>query len=268
MAAATGHIKVEERKKGCVWVASLRLSDGTRSRTTLGNAWVRDSGRVTTRGAVSWRAAHGPKPDDTFLTPKEAAAELERLLSIERAKPAGKRRIAGKRFGEACDLYLRQRAGRGGVAATTLRNYAVITGKLKSEFGEQTPLRQLNAARLARFQDDLLAVGPGRRELSRQTVRNRMLVLRGVLDCAREAGWIGTSPMADVKIVTQPGAEPDFNVLEPAQVEAVAHWMTVIDVADEPLMRNGKVDAHALEVMLERRRLWADMGVGLSRRRG
>jgi hypothetical protein len=50
---ATGHVRVEERAKGRrVWVAEYQVGDGTRTRKTLGPAWVRPSGRTTARGAV------------------------------------------------------------------------------------------------------------------------------------------------------------------------------------------------------------------------
>src|SRR5262249_44088806 len=64
-----GHVRVEERAGGRrVWVAEYQLAGGGRTRKTLGPAWVRASSKKTARGAVVWRAAHGSKPDDTYLT--------------------------------------------------------------------------------------------------------------------------------------------------------------------------------------------------------
>lgn len=254
----TGNVRVEERKKGRVWVAAYQLADGSKTRKTLGNAWVKDSGRRTARGAVAWRAANGSKPDATYLTPGEAQAKLEELLAAERAKPAVRGRVRGKTLGDAGEAYLREREGRGGVAPTTLRGYRVMVGLLESDFGRDTLLVKITSARISRYQDELLAGRPGERKLTRKTVRNRMLVLRGIFDCAKEQGWVAVSPMADVRIVAQPGAEPDFNVLEPGQVEAVAAAMLVIRDEDLPRMRNGEVDQHSVAIMHERRALWSE----------
>jgi hypothetical protein len=47
-----GQLRVEERKKGRVWVAKYDLASGKPTRKTLGPAWVKASGRRTARGAV------------------------------------------------------------------------------------------------------------------------------------------------------------------------------------------------------------------------
>lgn len=253
----TGHLKVESRSRGRVWVAAYFQADGSKTRKTLGPAWVKDAGRRTARGAIVWRAANGAKPDETYLTPKDAQAELDALLAAERSKPAAVRRLAGKTFGEAADEWLAHVENVGGVTPTTLRNYRVIVGKLRQAFPADLPLRRLTANRIAAYQDDMLAT-PDDERLDRTTIRRRLLVLRTILDRARTLGWIGTNPVADVKLVSQPAPEPDFNVLEPTQVEAVAR--AIAGVADDelPRMRNGEVDEHSLAAMRERRALWAE----------
>jgi hypothetical protein len=65
-ARVSGHIRVEERQSARVWIASFTRQDGSKSRKTLGRAWVKDSGRRTQRGAVVWRSANGTKPDDDY----------------------------------------------------------------------------------------------------------------------------------------------------------------------------------------------------------
>jgi integrase len=86
-----------------------------------------------------------------------------------------------------------------------------------------------------------------------------MLVLRSILEHARGKGWIAGNPASEVAVIAQPPPEPDFNVLEPAQVEAVARALAVVPEKERPRMRNGKVDKHALAIMRERRQLWADV---------
>jgi hypothetical protein len=51
----SGHIRVEKRRSARVWIASFTRQDGSKSRKTLGRAWVKDSGRRTPRDAVVWR---------------------------------------------------------------------------------------------------------------------------------------------------------------------------------------------------------------------
>ncbi|HEY4280343.1 MAG TPA: hypothetical protein VGM91_19120 [Conexibacter sp.] len=67
---------------------------------------MRDSGRTTRRGATIWRAGDGPKPDATYLTPREAEQVLAALLDGERAKLKRPRPIEGKTFGDAGDEWL------------------------------------------------------------------------------------------------------------------------------------------------------------------
>jgi hypothetical protein len=104
---------------------------------------------------IVWPAANGAKPDETYLTPKDAQAELDALLAAERSKPAAARRLAGKTFGEAADEWLAHVENVGGVTTTTLRNYRVIVGK--QAFPADLPLRRLTANRIAAYQDDMLA---------------------------------------------------------------------------------------------------------------
>lgn len=252
----TGNVRVEERAKGRVWVAAYVKADGAKTRKTLGPAWVKDSGRKTARGAPVWQVANGPKPDHTYLTPRDAEEALDALLVAERAKPRSDRRLRGKTFGEAAAAWLDHVATFKGVEPTTLRNYHSIVGKLSDEFPPQLALGKIAEQRVAAHQDRLLAASSG---LSRKTVRNRMLVLRGILAHAERLGWVALSPMARVRIVAQPAPDPDFNVLEPSQIETVA--LAVANLADDelPLMRNGAVDDHSLAAMRERRILWAEV---------
>jgi len=239
-----------------VWVAGFIQADGTKTRKTLGPAWVKDSGRRTARGAVVWRVADGPRPDARFLAPREAADALEALLAAERGKPGGRRTVKCKTFGDACGAWLEHAERVDGVQDTTLRGYRVIASKLQAEFGSDTLLRQITAARVERLQDELLAVAGGI-VLARSTVRTRMRVLAAILARAKTLGWIGVSPVDEVKLIVSAPAEPDFNVLEPVQVEAVANAVALIADAELPRMRDGRVDEHALSMMRERRPLWA-----------
>jgi integrase len=97
----------------------------------------------------------------------------------------------------------------------------------------------------------------GEEALARTTINTRMRVLVAILDRARAGGWITTNPAEEVEVIERPEPDPDFNVLEPHEVEAVARAVAAVPAEDLPRMRNGKVDRHALVVMRERRLLWA-----------
>jgi hypothetical protein len=158
---ATGHVRVEERAKGRVWVAEYQLRDGTRTRKTLGPAWVRPSGKTTARG----------KPDASYLTPAEAEAKLRELLDAERKPPSVTRATRGKTFGEAIERWLDWVEHEAGVDPGTLRGYRVIAGKLKEEFPAGTPLRRFTQQRIEDYQSALLRTPVSRGGAKRRTPR-------------------------------------------------------------------------------------------------
>ncbi len=252
--AITGHLRIEERKGGRVWVAKYARAEGGTTRKVLGPAWVKDSGRKTERGATVWRVADGTKPDG-YLSPREAQAELADLLSRERAKPISTRpRVAGRTFGDACRAYLTY-AGteqERPVADSTLRAYkGIVECHLIPAFGDETPLRRITGERINDHRAEQLKTGreapngkgsrsrPMTREpRSREAVRRDMLVLSGVLKLARKRGWIAYNPMPDVERIAATQASGDFNVLDPAQVEAVARAAEAAWTPVEPGARN------------------------------
>ena len=132
----SGHLQVVDRRSGRRWHALWRDADG-RHQKILGPAWVKDSGRRTPRGAVVWRAANGPKPDQSYLTPAEAADRLQTILvAAPRATTMGRPRSRpdvrhrGRRVARA-----RQR--KRGLKHSTLKDYRYrITSHLLPTFGE------------------------------------------------------------------------------------------------------------------------------------
>src|SRR5665213_4203578 len=65
-ARPTGHVQVKGERGARAFFALWRDADGRHQRK-LGPAWVKDSGRRTTRGAVRWVARDGSKPEG-YLT--------------------------------------------------------------------------------------------------------------------------------------------------------------------------------------------------------
>jgi hypothetical protein len=88
----SGHLQVVDPGTGRRWHVLWRDAEG-RHQKILGPAWVKDSGKRTPRGAVVWRAANGPKPDPSYLTPADAADERRMILArAPRASATGGRR--------------------------------------------------------------------------------------------------------------------------------------------------------------------------------
>jgi len=220
---ATGHLQVRGTRGRRTYYALIRERDGTRRKRRLGPAHIKDTGRRTARGAVVWRAADGPKPSPEHLTPAEAEATLRELLgeSDERAAPNGRRprrrRGAGHTFGEACHAWLeyiehdRQRA------RSTVRDYRnTVRHHLLPGMGTDRPVADIDTAAIEELRRRLLVSG-----LSRRTVQKVMVLLHGILKRAKRLGWIGANPAENAErvSVTRSG---EFNVLSPAEVEAVA----------------------------------------------
>ena len=108
-------------------MALWRDADG-RHKKRLGPAHVKDSGRRTARGAKVWRAGDGPKPDASYLTPKEAADRLAELLAAAPREISPGMQVT---FGDACADWLRyiehERSGPTPRCATTETPSAAIS---------------------------------------------------------------------------------------------------------------------------------------------
>jgi integrase len=224
----TGHVVLEDRASGRVWVAKYRRAEGTPTRKVLGRAWAKAPRKEPERGAPAprrWRAADGPKPAG-HLTPQEAQDALDALLAVERAKDAQAARTrrthgthGAKTFSQACEAYLEHLERVKQVTPSTLTDRkSVVRAHLLPAFGEDTPLRRVSTARVEGLRDDLL----DNDDLSRARMLRIMDVLHGVFKQAHKKGWLASDPAADVERIPQRKASGDFNVLTPTEVEAVA----------------------------------------------
>jgi hypothetical protein len=216
----TGSVALEARSGGRVWVAGYRkASTGKFTRKVLGPAWARDSGRRTARDAVVWRAAPGSKQDG-YLTPQDAEAALERLLEAERAellnRPAPVSPTAPKTLADATAAWLAYVTDEKQRAPSTLRRYrGIVAGHLHAEFGAETPINEIDTARIETYRSRLLREN----KLSRDSVRQIFVALNGTLRRARRERWITQNPLGDVEAIPTPKSSGDFNVLTPAQVK-------------------------------------------------
>jgi len=96
----SGHLQLRGPKGSRRWHALWRDDDG-RHHQILGPAHAKDSGRRTARGAVVWRAADGPKPSASHLTPDEARQALDLILARARLAPPRVELVAMHTLGKA-----------------------------------------------------------------------------------------------------------------------------------------------------------------------
>jgi integrase len=203
-----GHLQVisDRGRQHRRWRAFWWDADGKHSRV-LGKAWVQSSGKRTARGAVIWHSADGPKPDSSYLTPREAEAELRRLLEHDAVKVPTPRSPRGGSitFADAAEAWLRHGERKRNLKRSTLRDYQQALnayllpapeGSKPSEtpYGRApfalTPLRDLDSAQVKAWYDDL----PYGR-----TAEKLLMVVRAILSHARRRGWIEEDPSAAVE---------------------------------------------------------------------
>ena len=197
-----GHLQVIGGRGNRRWRAFWWDADGKHSRV-LGPAWVRDSGKRTPRGAVLWHAADGRRPDSLYLTPKEAHAELRRLLEHDAVKRPTARSVSGKpvTFADAAEAWLSHGQRRRNLKRSTLKDYRQVLDayllpgeEAGTPYGRAPfaamPLRDLRPAHLKAWYDRL----PYGR-----TTEKLLMVVRAILGHANSRGWIDGDPSASVE---------------------------------------------------------------------
>jgi integrase len=215
----SGHLQVKGDRRPRSWYALWRDADG-RHQKRLGPAHVKDTGRRTPRGAIVWRAADGPKPGPSYLSPAEARDELSKLLAQAVREPTDPRhkRDVDHTVGEACDAWLHYVEHEKARRPSTVRDYRnALRCYLLPEFGKDTLLRTIDTRSIDTYRERLLTEG----ELSRRTIQKILVQLYSILKRAKRKGWIDTNPAEDAERVTVPRTG-EFTVLTPDEVHAVA----------------------------------------------
>src|SRR5271167_1919859 len=123
---ATGHLQVKGTRGNRAFYALIRDADGRHQRR-LGPAWVKDSGKRTSRGAVKWAARDGSKPDG-YLTPTEAEDKLRELLAAAPRRPTQRETRTGgaMTLRGACDHWLKWAGSDSEVKRSTLGDYGNV----------------------------------------------------------------------------------------------------------------------------------------------
>jgi integrase len=202
----SGHLQVVGQRGSRRWRAFWWDADGKHSRV-LGPAWVTSSGRRTARGAIVWHAGDGPKPDRSYLTPKEAQAELRRLLEREAARlptPRSERGTAVT-FADAAEAWLLHGERRRNLKRSTFKDYRQVLDAYllpardpdepsETRYGRApfatVPLHDVRAAEVKAWYEGL----PYGR-----TSEKLLMVVRAVFNHARSHGWLETDPTATIE---------------------------------------------------------------------
>jgi integrase len=184
---ASGHVQVVERHGGRRYYALWRDAEG-RHKKLLGRAWVKRSGRRTSRGADVWRTADGPKPDVSYLTPDEAKVVLRDLLASAPTRRRAPGRLAT--FSQLAEEWLAHGKLKRGLKRSTLRDYRqVLDCYLLPAFGDQR-LEDVTPRAVERWHAGY--------ERSR-TAEKLLMVMRAILGYGVRSGLLAENPAAGVE---------------------------------------------------------------------
>jgi integrase len=215
---ATGHLQVRGGKGRRQWHAFWRDASGRRHHRVLGPAHVKDSGARSDRGAVVWRTGDGRKPTPEHLSPREAQALLDELLTEARLAPlAPVPDSEVPTLGDAWAEWLRHIEFDRNRKPSTVRDYASQTRRyLLEEFGADLPLSELTTERIEEWQQEMLERG----HLARRTIQKAQVCLHSILKRAKKKRWVERNPAEDAdRITLKPSG--DFNVLSVEESEAL-----------------------------------------------
>lgn len=201
MAPVTGHVYTVDRKRGQQWYVKYRLPDGRQVQRKLGPAWA------------------GPgRPPAGYFTRKMAEAELRGVLTDVARGTLHVNGTTTVTFADACAEYLRYLGHEKQRAPSTVADCRrTILGQLQPDFGKDTPLDRITTEQIDAYRERLLEEG----RLARRTVQKRLVLLYSILKRAKRRKWIAANPAEDAERVTV-ARSGDFNVLQPAEVHALA----------------------------------------------
>ena len=189
---------------------------------------MQSSGRKSARGAIVWHAADGPKPDPSYLTPREAAVELRHLLEHDVARRPTPRTVSGSpvTFADAAESWLEHGERKRNLKRSTLKDYRQVLDAYllpapegsearETPYGRApfatTPLRDLKPARVKAWYDEL----PYGR-----TAEKLLMIVRAIFAHARSRGWIEQNP-ADAVERQQVRYSGDYDFYSREEVEAL-----------------------------------------------
>jgi integrase len=146
----SGHtqVKVDRHGRRSYW-AFWRDAEGRHGKR-LGPAHVKDSGRRTPRGAIVWRAADGSKPHPSYLTPRDAGAELAEVLA-RAPRTTGEQPVKQRTLELAVQGWMAARAGERGLKRSTRQDYEDLFERLYRDLGADTEVGALDPRALSAY---------------------------------------------------------------------------------------------------------------------
>jgi integrase len=251
----SGHLQVKGTRGNRAFYALIRDAEGRHQRK-LGAAWVKDSGKRTTRGAVKWIARDGAKPDG-YLTPADAEAMLQEMLAAASRKAATHTVARGTHLTMrgACDEWLRWAGNDREVKPSTLGDYRDVCNRVCRDFGDEIPVRAITTEHLQHWIDGFLAerrLSPAEANRRRgqdaqlrrmpdgsylqltpassRTKRKYLVNLNGILKRAIKLGAIDSNPVA---LVERPGRLRKRNTLATTRFLRPAEVHVLVKAAAE-----------------------------------
>ncbi len=202
---ANGHLQVIGDPGSRRWRAFWWDADGKHSRV-LGRAWVQNSGKKTPRRATIWHAADGPKPDGSFLTPREAQAQLRRLLEHEARKLPSARTASGApvSFADAAEAWLAHGERKRNLKRSTLKDYRQVLDAylLPTDQPDAAPATIYGRAPFASVALSDLSVVQVKRWYDGlpygRTAEKLLMIVGAILTHARSRDWIESDPTTTI----------------------------------------------------------------------
>jgi integrase len=198
----TGSVELKKRKRGDVYYLRYRLPSGKQVMKKLGPA-------APTKG--------GGEPG-TFTKRQAEDALKELITDVRRGAISDPGDTSGKTLADAVAMWLLYVQHDKARKPSTVRGYRQVGGLLEAEFGADTPIEEITTEKVDDYRSRLLTEEDG---VSRRTVQQRLVLLRGVMQRAKVKGWITVNPVDAAEKVNVPRTG-EFNVLSVEQVEAVA----------------------------------------------
>ena len=199
---ATGFVRIVERADGEVFYAQIRTADGRRLQRRLGRVWAKRS-----------------RPPKDHLTRAQAEARLQEMLDGKDASvPVEVPPEAMPTFGQAGREWLAYIENDRKRRRSTVQDYRrELERVLVPEFGEDTPLDEIDTARIDAFRAKLVAEG----RLSARTINKRLAQLHAIFKRAQRVHGLALNPVAGAE--RQPHRRSgDFTALTAPEVAALA----------------------------------------------
>lgn len=199
--SVSGHIYVEQRKKGPVWYWKLRLPDGGEERKVIGPEWTGNG-----------------RPPTGYLTRRLAQAALDaRLTDLRRG--VGLPIRTGATFRDVAeDWYAHGKATQGWKASTQRDYRSALNAHLLPAF-EDTPLRNLDAAAIERWRTERMS--DPEKPLPIRTAVKLSAILHGIFARARKTQKLPANPMDDVERLRVRYVPEDYAFYTPEDVLAL-----------------------------------------------